>query len=784
MNLWWLILLAVPFVLALRFRSGRRATRALARGSQAAAEDADLTGTQHSFALAREASLGDSLPELPGYELQASLGSGAFGRVFRAIQTSTGQSVAVKVLNAGVAPQNWLAEVQRLSEVSEHPNIVTLVDANLEHSPAFMVTPLLPGSLESQVPDQDDEVDLERVCVWFEQVARAMMYVHGRGILHCDLKPSNILLGEEGQARVVDFGQSTDLREKQLRLGTFWYMAPEQARAAQGQELPSVGWDIYALGATFYRLLTGSLPRATREAQETLGTAGTARERLAIYQQLLEDSTLQPLRELNAGVDRELAAIVERCLAWNSDERFATMAELLDDLQRRRQMRPLRSREPRAGYLLERFFARHKLAVTIAAAALAGLLGTFSWASYKVVKAREAQQALVAQQYDRGVRLLQSGRSSGLVWIAWAAAQEPGQGYLRSLEGYLEKHLAVAGPELYLLPTSTAPSPSGKFGIMRDPNQPDQRVLVDLSDGSLRPLPQELSRVDWRYKDTLRFLLDGVVLDPVVGKGGPAVWSIAPFESFGPYSGAGLLALMVSPDRVLKANRPPLGALTITDRQGRALLPTAELEPDPSRGMAIPAFSTAGDLAIGWDNGEVKLYLSDQSHAPRLLHPQFHAELFRFSPGGKLLAAHDGGDEILVWDREGEVVARLSLGAGVNDIAFDEEGRLLVCVTRDGMLHGFDLLAGVPAWPSAELERAARWVMIQPDGKLVTMSDRVIVWKMPDQHPPLQAHDLESLKLEIAVKTGWVLDQNARIRMLRREEYLDAYQRWQERQKK
>ena len=104
-------------------------------------------------------------PEIPGYDLEAVLGTGAFGQVYRGTQKSTGQTVAVKVLFA--VSEGLREEIKRLSQVADHPNVVTLVDANLDHDPPFLVTPFLPGSLQEQVPSKPEEADVERVVKWF-----------------------------------------------------------------------------------------------------------------------------------------------------------------------------------------------------------------------------------------------------------------------------------------------------------------------------------------------------------------------------------------------------------------------------------------------------------------------------------------------------------------------------------------------------------------------------------------------------------------------------------------
>lgn len=726
-----------------------------------------VTAADLSLEVARRSSISREKPELPGYELGKLLGAGAFGQVYKGVQKSTGQTVAVKVLFS--VTEGLRDEVVRLSKVSDHPNIVTLVDASLDSEPPFLVTPCLPESLQQHVPDRPEEADIERVVGWFEEIARALQFVHGRGILHCDLKPANILLDEDNHPRLVDFGQSVALQGHDLRLGSFWFMPWQQAHlAGAGAEVPEVGWDLYALGATVYVLLTGELPRATPAAREELSQLPTGKEKVERYRELVRDSVLRPVTGINSRVDRELAAVVECCLQAAERPRYTSASEVVADLRRRRQKLPVKALPAGRAYWLERFFARHRLSVLVGVLALGLLVTGFSWSSYQIYQARQARRALIVQQYDRGVSLLDKGRASGLVWLAEACRREPREEYRAALQERLSKQLRIAHRRLYRLRTTTAPSPSGTLGIWKDPEHGTERRLIDLTSGETSVLPDEIRTLNLNQKDTVRYRLDGIVLDPVEGRGGPATWRLPPFDSVSPVHQDASLALLVRPDMVLNARRTPQG-FRVYDSQGHLRL-TAE---GPSFSSGAPTFSERGDLVIGWEDGrvEVHLYQDSGNWKSRTLDSNFRGELFCFSPRADRLAGHDGDSKVRVWDLEGKVLSEFELGAPANEMAFDAEGGLLVCATRDALVHGYHVDSGAPAWSPAEMEKSARWVFVQPGGQVVTMSDEVIVWQppQPELEPP---QSLETLVERVSLWTGWVYDDNARVRTLTREEFL------------
>ena len=283
--------------------------------------------------------------EIPDYAVLQKIGQGSYGAVWSATQSATGQKVALKVLRSGPR-QGLQRELQRILEVSEHPHVVPLMDARLENDPAFLVTPLMQGSMGGYIRQVSEEVsrssgrlaaksEVESALIrlWMSQVASALDFVHRKGIVHCDLKPDNILLDNEGNSKVCDFGQATLLGEGGSSLGTYFFMPPEQTHLATGQEARvEPTWDVYALGATFYYLATGRHARASAELRDSLCNELDPRKRLDLYREELLKTDLVPCRELNPRLDEDLATIIERCLEIEPQKRFGTAAQVVQEL--------------------------------------------------------------------------------------------------------------------------------------------------------------------------------------------------------------------------------------------------------------------------------------------------------------------------------------------------------------------------------------------------------------------------------------------------------------------
>jgi serine/threonine protein kinase len=302
----------------------------------------DQNEGQQARAQERSSGRAEKRLELPGYEVQRSLGRGAYGEVWLAVQENTGREVAVKVFSRhkGLDWPLLKREVSKLVQVLGERRIVHLLAVGWDADPPYYIMEFVRGgSLADRLGGKPMPAD--QAIPLFREVAEALVYLHGKAILHCDLKPSNVLLDERDQVRLADFGQARLSDEEGPPAGTLFYMAPE---LTEPNARPDVRSDIYSLGAALYTMLTGKPPYAAANSTRDLASTSTLSDRLQLYRDMVERSPLPTEHHHIAGVDKALAVIVDRCLRRNPAERFANVQQVLDALatrERRRAQFPL-----------------------------------------------------------------------------------------------------------------------------------------------------------------------------------------------------------------------------------------------------------------------------------------------------------------------------------------------------------------------------------------------------------------------------------------------------------
>ncbi|MDA0657620.1 MAG: serine/threonine protein kinase [Planctomycetota bacterium] len=299
--------------------------------------DQTQSQSDHDQNRARELSERPTRPplEVPGYETRQFLGSGAYGEVWVAIDKNTGRRVAIKFLTHRTA-MDWAllsGEVEKLIFLSADRYVVQLLDVGWEAEPPYYVMEYVEsGSLEQLLERTPKSLSVEGAVQLFREIVIGVAHAHRKGILHCDLKPANILLDHDRRPRLADFGQSRLSHDQRPSLGTLFYMAPEQADM---HAIPDAGWDIYALGAVLYRMLTGTPPFRDDKTLSDLDSSSDLADRLSRYRKLIEQAVRPRAHRLVHGVDRILADIVDRCLERNPELRYRDAQDILDAIDER-----------------------------------------------------------------------------------------------------------------------------------------------------------------------------------------------------------------------------------------------------------------------------------------------------------------------------------------------------------------------------------------------------------------------------------------------------------------
>jgi eukaryotic-like serine/threonine-protein kinase len=254
------------------------------------------------------------LPRLIGdrYRLEALIGEGGFGRVYRAFDTWLERPVAVKVprvdrtVTGGEVDQCRI-EARKVAKL-RHPNIVPVHDVGKEGSNCFIVGEWIEGS-NLALRIKHDRPDYRESARIVAEVADALAHAHAAGFVHRDIKPANILIDPQGRAYLTDFGIAVveeDLLRNVTAAGTLPYMAPEQL--GEGLDPVDHRADLYSLGVVLYELLTGLRPfRATSPIE--------------LHEQILNGDP-DPPRSIDPGVPEELERICLRCLSKRVDDRF------------------------------------------------------------------------------------------------------------------------------------------------------------------------------------------------------------------------------------------------------------------------------------------------------------------------------------------------------------------------------------------------------------------------------------------------------------------------------
>jgi len=259
------------------------------------------------------------------YELEELVGSGGMSSVYRAHDRILDRRIALKILHQHFNDddeyvQRFLREARTVAGLS-HPNIVTVIDRGDHDGQQFIVFELVEGETLKRLIEREGPLPVTRALELAIQVAHGLRSAHERGLVHRDVKPQNVLLNGNGEAKVTDFGiaREIDVQHGMTQTGTVMgtsdYISPEQAQGGHVDEHT----DVYSLGVVLYELLTGEVPF-------------TGDNFVAVAMRHINESPPN-VRERRPDVPPRVAAATARALAKDPRDRWPSMAELCRELE-------------------------------------------------------------------------------------------------------------------------------------------------------------------------------------------------------------------------------------------------------------------------------------------------------------------------------------------------------------------------------------------------------------------------------------------------------------------
>jgi eukaryotic-like serine/threonine-protein kinase len=665
------------------------------------------------------------------FTVEHVIGSGSAGIVYRALQQRPRRTVALKILRRGLAASSarrrFEVEAELLGQL-HHPGIAQIFAAHPgdETTPPFIALELVDGPPVTEHA-RAGGLDVRARVDLMARVADAVQHAHQHGVIHRDLKPGNVLVGHDGQPKVVDFGVArasgaavaitTINTEVGQLVGTVPYMSPEQLAAVPGDV--DTRSDVYALGVILFRLLAGRLPFADDEpALPELARRIT-----------LDDPPR--LSQTDASLGGDLETIVACALAKDKDRRYASAADLAADLRRWLAGEPVAASADSAWYLVRRRLVRYRRALIASAAAVAALVALSAYALVQRAHADrmnvQLADELAAGNIERARLLSRTGNLLGAEELLWDGLfRQPGSP--QTLWALWEVYSREAPIWTRIV------APGGTEAIRFSPD--GKRLYTAGQDGRVRMLDGltgQVLRVFEGHAGPVTQLTLSATGDPITAAAGEVrVWRrdggvlIIPIDS--PVTSLATLGDSVaaaSGDAVVRLWSTADGRLVSTlEAPGTAVV---RLAVSPS-GSALAGGTTDGTV-ITWNTATRRILWRQAVHEGSV------AALI-FNPESGALVSGGADQRLAVLDaRSGRILRYLEPKNGtVRSLAFDRAGRRLALAGWwRAQVWEMSEARPDPAGPSQGVWRAD----ISPDGRLLATCDErdgpVRVWDLdPD----------------------------------------------------
>ena len=720
-------------------------------------EDADIQQSLSSWPLSGPVlieTIGETLgePEQPKsrYTWVSEVGKGGLGKVWLARDNDLAREVALKEVKPGSASTEAVRRLIKEAQITgqlQHPNIVPVYEVNRGGRP-FYTMKLVKGETLSKAirrhheqsrAGHEDPLSLPRLLNVFVNVCEALAYAHSRGIIHRDLKPENIVLGDYGEAIVLDWGLAKqigsadeetapvlltdDAQSQATKLGatpgTPAYMSPEQA--AGRVDLMDHRTDIYGLGTILFEILTGHPPHRTLPPSpatpdplaQTVILEATPRLSIHDLLQRISEGDTPRARDVDPTISRELDAVCATAMSKKRDERYPDAKALAADVKRSLAHQPVSVYRTGAWERLRLWRRRNPVVASLSLFLAVSLLtGSVVSTLFGLEAKREAARA--NHETNHGQRLLYAAKMN-LAQVAWEnnhigrlrellseTHAQPGQHDLRGFEWYYWNRLAHS----YLL------NLEGHTGLVYSAAfSADGKWLASASDDRTVKVWDATSG---QMALTLKGHTDRVT-------------SVA-------FSADGQRLASASYDQTVKTWDATSGHETLTLKGHTSVVNSVAFSPDEK----WLATASSDDSVKVWDvtSGQDVLTLKGHTH---------HVESATFSPDGKWLASASYDQTVKMWDAmSGQETLTLKGHTGpVMSVAFSADGKRLASASSDQTLKVWDATSGQEILTLKGHTSAVMSVAFSADGKRLASASSDQTVKMWDTD---SGRDLLTLK--------------------------------------
>lgn len=634
-------------------------------------------------------------PEIDDYEILGEIARGRTGVVYRARQVSRKRLVALKTIFEEVAAQGDVEFQDQLTAVAklDHPNLVPVLDFGEQDGGRYLSMGLVKGRSLGD-PSHDGPLSPQASAQLVTNLAEAVAYAHGKGVLHRNLAPSKVLLDRERTPSIVGFGlvdamqTSAGETSAEHALGTPGYLAPEQALDTNDKTDPHV--DVYALGAILYRLVTGRDPFCGESRADTLRRVRRGHP--------------APPSRIDPSIPRSLEAICMKCLEKAPSRRYQSAALLLDDLQRYLEGQPVSARPVGWWGRRWRWCRRHPFAAITSAAAVVLVAAAMPFALDDLQSPQRTanQPQRTRDENSLGVADLpadKAQKASNATTKSSPQGPEP-EGRVESVaEGARNFWVAIArGKELY---------ESGKFDQCIEVLQ--QAIDVDPEHATARLRLGIALRAVGRDDEAIAELQQSLRLDPK---------SVAAHRLL-----AGILMERRDYDAAAKALVRATEALPgNVELQQRLKLVEEKAIPG-----WLPSWSPTGHSIIVRSRRDTLTVVNVKTNERRIVLRNARDPLWSPVADGPIAFYRRVGGEGQIWlsDSEGRNSRKLAQGSW--PAGWSADGRTLY-FTHKGFLYSINVQEE-PALPAACCAVRHPYVAVSPDGKMVANheSDRLVV---------------------------------------------------------